>query len=199
MKRTLLFCTGLSGSGKSYFIKHHIPAGLFYKLKSATTRPVRAGEIDGIDYYFRDEYYLENEPMVTNLWVNEEFWTPNMPKWMYGVPEFEVREHLGENLVYDVIQPRYVREMIDWFRDRNLDREYNFRVAYFIAPENNFETAARRANMPGDLDVRRTNTCNPVDFLKAGLNIDYMLMPRSGIFNDALTRHIQALKRENLR
>lgn len=194
MKNTLLFCTGLSGSGKSYFIQNTLPAGLFYKLKSATTRPMRDDEIDGQDYYFRDELYLENEPMVTNLWVNREFWTPGMPKWMYGVPEFEVHKHLGENLVYDVIEPRYAREMIDWFRARGLDHKYNFRVAFFIAPQNNFETAAARANMPGDLDVRRTNTCDPVDFMRAGLEIDYLMMPRAGMLSPALMRHIARLQ-----
>ncbi len=194
MKNTLLFCTGLSGSGKSYFIQNTLPTGLFYKLKSATTRPMRDGEINGQDYFFCDELYFENEPMVTDLWVNREFWTPGMPKWMYGVPEFEVQKHLGENLVYDVIEPRYVREMIDWFRARGLDRRYNFRVAFFIAPQNNFETAAARANMPGDLDVRRTNTCDPVDFVRAGLEIDYLMMPRAGMLSPALMRHIARLK-----
>ena len=195
MKNTLLFCTGLSGSGKSYFIENSLPHGLFYKLKSATTRPPRDGEIDGREYFFRDEAYFESVPLVTHLWVNEFQWKPGMPKWMYGVPESEVYEHLGQNLVYDVIQPRYVREMIDWFRAHNLGDKYNFRIAYFIAPENNFETAAARANMPGDMTVRRTNTCDPVDFVQAGLDVDYMLMPRAGYMNTALHRHITTLNR----
>ena len=196
-KKTLLFCTGPSGSGKSYFIKNTLPDGLFYKLKSATTRPMRDGEVNNREYYFRDESYFDSVPMATHLWVNQEFWAPGTPKWLYGVPEFEIREHLGENLVYDVIQPRYVREMIDWFRKNRLAHLYHFCVTYFIAPENNLETAAERANMPNDLDVRRTNTCVPADFVRAGLDIDYMLMPRAGYMNDALMRQIQNLARTN--
>ena len=61
MKKTVLFCTGESGSGKSYFIKNILPKNAFYNLKSATTRPMRDREADGREYYFRDEKYFEHE------------------------------------------------------------------------------------------------------------------------------------------
>jgi hypothetical protein len=192
-KKTLLCCTGLSGSGKSHFVKNTIPDGLFYNLRSATTRPMRDGETDGDPYFFRDEAYFESEPLATHLWVNEAFWTPGTPKWLYGVPEFEIYENLGQNLIYDVIQPCYARELIDWFRKNGLCRDYNFRVAYFLAPENNFETARKRANMPNDLDVRRTNTCDPIDFLRAGIDPDYILDARNNVLNPRMMAHIKNL------
>lgn len=194
-KKTLLCCTGLSGSGKSYFVKNTIPDGLFYNLRSATTRPMRDGETDGNPYFFRDEAYFESEPLATHLWVNEAFWTPGTPKWLYGVPEFEIYENLGQNLIYDVIQPCYARELIDWFRKNGLCRDYNFRVAYFLAPENNFETARKRANMPNDIDVRSTNTCDPIDFLHAGITPDYILQARNGILDPRLMQHIARLNK----
>ena len=86
-KNTLLFCNGLSGSGKTYFIQNTLPQGLFYNLRSATTRPMREGESEGKPYFFRNEEYFDNTPLVTRLWVNKNFWTPGTPKWMYGVPE----------------------------------------------------------------------------------------------------------------
>lgn len=193
MKKTLLFCTGLSGSGKSYFIKHNLN-GLFYKLRSATTRPRRPGEINGNEYFFCNEAYFETADFVTHLWVNEAQWTPGKPKWLYGVPTTEMNIGMGHHLVYDVIQPRYAREMIDWCCAQGLDQEYDFRLAYFIAPENNFETAARRANMPDDLDVRKNNTCTPVDFLRAGLDIDYLMMPRAGMVSPKLMQHLAHLR-----
>ena len=195
-KNTLLFCNGLSGSGKTYFIQNTLPQGLFYNLRSATTRPMREGESEGKPYFFRNEEYFDNTPLVTRLWVNKNFWTPGTPKWMYGVPEEEVLGHLGQNLIYDVIEPQYTRQMIDWFNKNNLAKHYNFRIAYFLSPEQNLETARMRANMPNDADVRRTNTCDPIDFLAAGLNPDYILMPRSGLYNPRLTRHIQELSRK---
>ena len=195
-KNTLLFCNGLSGSGKTYFIQNTLPQGLFYNLRSATTRPMRTGESEGAPYFFRDEEYFDNTPLVTRLWVNKNFWTPGTPKWMYGVPEEEVRSHLGQNLIYDVIEPQYTRQMIDWFTKNDLARHYNFRIAYFLSPEQNLETARMRANMPNDADVRRTNTCDPIDFLNAGLDPDYILMPRSGLYNPRMTRHIYELNRQ---
>ncbi len=67
MKNTILFCTGLSGCGKTYFIKNTLPDGLFYNLKSATTRDMRAGEVEAREYYFRDEEYFNNTPLITKL------------------------------------------------------------------------------------------------------------------------------------
>ncbi len=175
MKNTVLFCTGLSGSGKSYFVDNILPAGAFYRLKSAATRPMRDGESEGNPYYFRDEAYFDTEPLATRLFVNEEFWTPGTPKWLYGVPEFEIMNNLGRNFVYDVIQPKYARQMMDWFRDRKLWWKYQFKTLYFLPPDDNFQTAAKRANMPNDMAVRKQNTCDPIDFLRAGVHVDYFV------------------------
>lgn len=168
MKKTVLFCTGLSGSGKSYFVDNILPTGSFYKLKSATTRAMRDGEVDGREYYFRDEKYFEDEKFATHLFVNEAFWVPGTQKWLYGVPEFEVYEHMGQNLVYDVIQPRYVREMIEWFKQNKIAAQYKFKILRFLPPVNNFEIAKKRQNMPNDLDVRKANTCDVSDFIQSG-------------------------------
>ena len=197
MKNTVLFVTGPSGSGKSYFAANMLPAGLFYKLKSATTRPMRAEEKDGREYYFRDESFFDTTPLVTRLWVNEQVWTPGKPKWMYGVPEWEVYNNPNRNFIYDVIEPKYARQMIDWFRMRNMAKNYNFRIAYFLPPENNMAIANKRANMPDDNAVRRANTCLPIDFLRAGLDIDYLIKsgPVETILNPRLMAHIRNLER----
>ena len=193
MKNTLLFCTGLSGSGKSYFIKNTLPDGLFYNLKSATTRDIRAGEVDGREYYFRDEAYFDNRPFVTRLWVNRDFWQPGDRKWLYGVPASEVVNHMGQNFTYDVIQPQYVRQMIDWFNMHGLDTSYTYKIAWFLPPKNNFDVAAARANMPNDMAVRRQNTCDAGDFLDAGIWPDYILRPITGDMDARLMQYIGAV------
>ncbi len=175
MKKTVLFCTGLSGSGKSYFIKNILPNGAFYNLKSATTRQMRDGETDGVEYYFRDEKYFEEEKFATYLFVNEKFWKPGDKKWLYGVPEFEIKKHWEQNLVYDVIQPKYVRQLMSWFKRHDWRHVYDFRVLWFMPPWNNFEIAKSRQNMPNDLDVRKQNTCNMDDFKRARVNIDHIV------------------------
>lgn len=196
MKKTLLFCNGISGCGKSYFIQNTLPSGLFYNLRSATTRPMRPGESDGNPYFFRDENYFRNAKLATYLWVNERFWQPGDLPWLYGVPESEIFDNLDKNLVYDVIQPRYTRQMMDWFIEHKLDQEYEFKVAYFLPPDGNMNTVIKRANMPGDLKVRTTNTCTPYDFLEAGVHIDYILSPRARLNSPELMHHINKLAKQ---
>ena len=170
MKKTLILCCGLSGSGKSYFIEHYLIPRNFHKVVSATTRPMRAGETNGREYYFCGEDDIESMPLATHLWVNEAFWTPGKPKWIYGVPEFELRNNLGKNLVYDV-------------------------TIYFLPPKNNFDIASKRANMPDDAAVRHANTCDPYDFLDAGLDIDFIAKCSAAetIFSPRLTAFLSQI------
>lgn len=190
MNKTVLFCTGLSGSGKSYFIKNILPNSAFYNLKSATTRSMRDGEKDGREYYFRDEKYFETETFATKLFVNEQFWKPGQPKWLYGVPEFEILNHWGMNFTYDVIQPKYIRQMMNWFLTHDRNNLYSFVVLWFIPPMNNFEIAKQRQNMPDDLKVRKTNTCDMEDFKKAGVYIDHVVISNTQQF--AIDGRLQA-------
>ena len=175
MKNTVLFCTGESGSGKSYFIKNVLPNGSFYNLKSATTRPMRDGEMDDREYYFRDEAYFDTEKFATRLFVNEQFWEPGKPKWLYGVPEFEIFDNLGTNFTYDVIQPKYVRQMVDWFYKKGLTKYYGFKILWFQPVVISENIVNERQNMPDDTAVRRVNTCNAKDFENAHLRPDFVI------------------------
>lgn len=178
MKKTLLFCSGASGSGKSYFIKNILPSGTFYNLKSATTRPMREGEKDGCEYYFRDEAYFDTEKFATKLFVNEQFWKPGDKKWLYGVPEFEIYDHMGANFTYDVIQPRYVRQMIDWFIKKGLGKQYDFKTIWFLPLPDVQNIVKNRQNMPDDSKVRKENTCTLKDFENTNLVPDFVLQLR---------------------
>lgn len=175
MKKYVIFCTGNSGSGKTYFIKNLLPKNTFHILKSATTRQMRSNEKDGCEYYFRDENYFTKTKFATHLWVNEAFWIPGQLKWLYGVPEFEILNNIGKHMVYDVIEPKYVREMIEWFKKNKLNRIYDFKTIYFVPSENNKKIINKRVNMPNDQEVRQNNTCLPIDFLRANLNIDFLV------------------------
>ncbi len=182
MKNIVLFCTGKSSSGKSTFIKEVLPQNSFYKLKSATTRPRREDELDGRDYYFRDEAYFEKGNFATYLWVNEAHWEIGVPKWLYGVPEFEIFDHVGQNFTYDVIQPKYIRQMIDWFHKKRLDSNYDFKIIWFQPMINAQNIIKKRVNMPDDEKIRRENTCDMKDFVSANLEPDFTLQfdPQSG-------------------
>ncbi|MCL2538339.1 MAG: hypothetical protein FWF34_00170 [Alphaproteobacteria bacterium] len=172
-KPHLVFLSGLSGSGKGWFCEHVMP-DVFYKLKSMTTRPMRDGEKDGREYYFVDEADFYNTPRATTLFVNEHIWKCGMPKWLYGVPESEFAQNPGKHLVYDVIEPKYIKQMMDWVKINEM--EYECKIFHFQPPKNNYDIANARANMPNDLAVRQMNTCDLSDFWRVGLNPDYSLI-----------------------
>lgn len=52
MERTLVTVTGPSMSGKTTLLRRLEPLGAFQELVSHTTRPMRSGEINGVDYHF---------------------------------------------------------------------------------------------------------------------------------------------------
>ncbi len=182
-KKILLFLNGAPGTGKTFFKKNIVPEGMFYNLISATTRDKRPDEVDGMSYHFRNEEWFERERakgnLATYLFVNEALWQPGERKWLYGVPTSEIYGALGQNLIYDVIQPRYTRELIDWFKTHHLDEMYDFYVAWFVSETvDNMATAQERAVMKNDMVVRRQNTCNMGDFHAAGIKPDFITRPR---------------------
>lgn len=194
----MLFLNGESGTGKTFFKDNVVPSGAFYNLVSATTRGRRADEVDGVSYHFRDENWFENERandrLATYLFVNEPFWKPGDKKWLYGVPASEIYSHLGQNLIYDVIEPRYTRELIDWFKKHKLDTMYDFRVAWFTTYElDNFAIARERACMQNDLAVRQKNTCSAADFRAVGIEPDYITRPRDNRANPDLIKMVRSV------
>ena len=206
MLPTLLLLIGESGAGKTVFKHNRLePDGLFYSLRSATTRPMRPddNESEGNPYFFRDESYFEHkdedgkispvEPLATFLWVNEAVWEKGDPKWYYGVPEREIKENIGRNMVYDVIQPRYAADMAKWFKEHKETADYNIKVAWFIPPEDDGNVVKKRANMKNDKQVRDMNTCTALDILRSKLTVDYMLCPREDIQSASLDRFLLQL------
>ena len=174
-KKLMVFCTGGSGAGKTTFIQKYLTTENFYNLKSATTRKMREGEQDGREYYFRDEEYFDTHFFATELFVNEKLWQPGQPKWLYGVPEFEIFDNIGLNFTYDVIEPKYVRQMIDWFKTKGLNKYYNFKILWFLPCVNSQDIVVSRQNMLNDALVRKNNTCDTKDFENARLQPDFSI------------------------
>ena len=172
MKPKLICCIGESGSGKGYFIEHNLLRYSFYKLISATTREKRIHELNGRDYYFVDEDYFKDANLFTYLDVNKDIRKEGDKAWLYGVPSFEVLDNLGKNFVYDVIQPKYARQLINNFIKNNLD--YDFKTIFFIPPDNK-NVINSRANMKDDLTVRTQNTSCLLDCMESDIFPDFFV------------------------
>ena len=99
MKKSLIILASPSGGGKSTVAKHLIKTFSLSFSTSATTRPMRLGEVNGKDYYFytRDEFlqkvaddeFIEYEEIFGNL---------------YGTLKSEIDKALIENkkLIFDI-------------------------------------------------------------------------------------------------
>lgn len=98
--KLLLFC-GPSGSGKTTIVHHLLANDARLKFSvSATTRPIRANEKDGVDYHF-----LSVEDFKAKI-ANNEFveWEEVYTDRFYGTLRAEVEKIWSENkvAVFDV-------------------------------------------------------------------------------------------------
>ena len=92
-KSELYILLGPSGSGKSKLaadLREYVP-----ELVTCTTRDMREGEKEGIDYYFVDESYFWNHEMVENVKIDGN---------LYGLSWKELNDKLSgvdENYLLD--------------------------------------------------------------------------------------------------
>lgn len=97
----LLILVGPSGSGKTTVEKELIKSHNFTKIVSSTTREIRDGEIDGVDYNFvsLDEFNSQN--LIAQIHISDS--------WKYGTNPSELNK-FGRK-VFSVINIEYAVEM----------------------------------------------------------------------------------------
>lgn len=99
----LILC-GKSGSGKDTIARHLEDTG-FKTLVSTTTRPMREGEVDGVDYNFttREEFFRLIED---NLLIEHREYHVVTPEgndiWYYGLPKQSVTWDANYVVVLDL-------------------------------------------------------------------------------------------------
>ena len=170
MKKQFWFLTGPSGSGKGHFRKHFLPSDLFYLLRSMTTRAIRDGEREGEEYFFTDVETIRKTKKATYIEIN--------PTWLYSVPESEIFTHQNQNLIYDVIQPEYIRQMIDWCQKNNL--EYEFKILFFTNKKSSDEIKTIMKNRNKDesdkeIQVRLKRDTSFESYAKHNVEANYIL------------------------
>lgn len=67
----LIIFSGPSGVGKSTIVSRLKETGKYQFSVSATSRPRRSGEVDGVHYYFKSEEEMENTQLKHFLEFNE--------------------------------------------------------------------------------------------------------------------------------
>lgn len=90
--KKIIILVGPSGSGKTS-IGEVLEKKFIPRLVTTTTRPARPGEIEGVDYYFRDL-----SEMNPNKFVEQTFYNKNR----YGLTKDEVHSKLEEHKIVHV-------------------------------------------------------------------------------------------------
>lgn len=88
-KDTMVFI-GPTAAGKDTIMRCIAVEADLPILVSCTTRPMRDGEIDGVEYYFINDDEFDNIDMVESRYYHT---AGTKDVWKYGLSEFEAEEH----------------------------------------------------------------------------------------------------------
>ena len=98
-KGLLLVISGPAGSGKGTVNKHLLSTGEYSFSVSATTRPPRPGEVDGVNYH-----YISRAEFLSRIKSGEMLEHTEYCGNFYGTPKKEAEEVLasGKNLLLEI-------------------------------------------------------------------------------------------------
>ena len=162
----MLVLSSPSGAGKTTISRLLLPADDQIDLSvSATTRPMRPNEIDGVDYHFVDQDTFD--AMV----VDDEFLEhANVFGHSYGTPRGPVEEALaaGDDVLFD----------IDWQGTQQLaEKAANDLVRIFILPPSTEELERRLRNRAQDPeDVLQGRMAKAADEMSHWAEYDYIIV-----------------------
>lgn len=180
MKNRLFVMSAASGAGKTTLKDKVIQKfpDIRYSI-SATTRAPRAGEIDGVHYFFKtkEEFLkmIEDDALVEWNEVHGNF---------YGTPKSFVEETLakGERVIFD----------IDVFGKVNFDKVYPDATGILILPPSSEELERRLRSRASDseevIKLRLENAEKEIDFAKNNGKYEHV------IINDDLEKAAKELE-----
>ncbi|MBO5949732.1 MAG: guanylate kinase [Fibrobacteraceae bacterium] len=180
MKNRLFVMSAASGAGKTTLKDKVIQKfpDIRYSI-SATTRAPRAGEVDGVHYFFKtkEEFLkmIEDDALVEWNEVHGNF---------YGTPKSFVEETLakGERVIFD----------IDVFGKVNFDKVYPDATGILILPPSSEELERRLRSRASDseevIKLRLENAEKEIDFAKNNGKYEYV------IINDDLEKAAKELE-----
>ena len=167
--RTMILIVGASGSGKSTLEKNllELAPEQYYKAISATTRPARKGEIDGIDYFFK-----QKEGEDRNLPVFDESEMLESVEFAgnkYGLPIDQVHE-TKDTIV--VVEPNGVVQIKEFIKQNNLDITV-FTIYMDIPLKVRVDNMVKaRGDEKEAVEARLASDTIPEDFKRLGLKAD---------------------------
>lgn len=158
MRKTIIAIVGKTNSGKDTLAKHIQERFGVPSVVSYTTRPIREGEVDGVQHHFITEEEMEELKAKSNLVAytkNEET----------GIQYCATEDSLpdGNAFVY-IINP----EGIHWFNENYKGDNIDLYMFYMDCPEDVLrERAAKRGDNMEVFEKRLTSERDEMDTFKA--------------------------------
>lgn len=188
-KRSVVVIAGPSGSGESTItneVVNRYPKRVT-RLVTATTRPPRAGEKSGIDYYFFSKDEFEREEKAGH--ILESTYIKNRDTY-YGTyaPDLEKKIESGQLVIVnpDLVGARYYKE------------NYGA-TTVFIVPENvdALERRIRERNpeLP-DIEVKQRRANAEAEIKKEKAFYDHVVVNADGKLEEAVKEVVAILKKE---
>lgn len=144
----LILLIGCMASGKDTILKEMINEGYAEPVISHTSRPMRKGEKDGIEYHF-----VSAEEMLKMKENNEfiefkSYKAANNEKWYYGVNKNSLEKGLSKNyiLIVDITGMRQIKE---YFKD---DKDMEITTIFLDVDK---ETRRKRAIMRDNMTLEK--------------------------------------------
>lgn len=148
----MLILIGKSASGKDAIKRNLIDQFGFKSIISYTTRPMRIGEKEGVDYHYINECEFQRK-IKESFFVEWKSYSTTQGEWYYGIAKEDVEK--ADDYTIMISTPKGVRDV--------LNKGYEPKVAYINA---NVETISKRLYVRGDnrSEIQRRMLSDDVDF-----------------------------------
>ena len=176
MKKKVVLIVGASGAGKSWLEKKllELAPEQYYKAISATTRPARKGEVDGVDYTFKQK--KGEDRGLPEFDENDMLESVEFAGNKYGLPVDQI--HAEKDTIV-VVEPNGVVQIKEFVEKNDLD--VNVLTIYLDIP-----TKTRIKNMleerqddPAAVEARVKADKIPEDFKRLGIKADLSVKKQS--------------------
>lgn len=116
--------TGMSASGKDAILKGVINRSSIKPVISTTSRPIRNGETDGVEYHFVSKKQAEKKLYNHEFIEVREYYVANGDRWLYGITKKSI--DINSNDTYIAIVDYDGLKQLNKYLDRNNVEHYSY-------------------------------------------------------------------------